>query len=161
MAPTSVGVGDAGADTSAMVGNARKQNHQHGLARCTIRPSERRDICKVQADRALIRRQGAFEHRCPRLHLFQFFCGYGNPFRWFHCHRFAVRAEFLVFAHATSMRARTVSGQTVSGLIRGGPVLRPTRREPRSCSAECTRSAFRSLWPIELLVPLIIVAIEG
>jgi hypothetical protein len=91
--------------------------NSRGSARCTIRPSERRDICKVQADRALIRRQGAFEHRWPWLHLTQFFWGYGNPFRWFHCHRFAVRAEFLVLAHATSMRAEAFPGQTLSGLV--------------------------------------------
>jgi hypothetical protein len=53
----------------------------------------------VQANRTLIRHQSAFEHDRRWLHLAQFFWGYHNPFRWFHGHGFAVRAEFLVFAH--------------------------------------------------------------
>ena len=66
--------------------------------------SEHRVICKVQTNRALVRRQCAFEHERRWLHLTQFFWGYENPFRWFHGHGFAGWAEFFVLAHAHIMR---------------------------------------------------------
>ena len=52
-----------------------------------------------------------FEHERRWLRLVQFFWGQQKPFRRFHCHRFAVRTEFPVFAHATGMRAGVVDLQ--------------------------------------------------
>jgi hypothetical protein len=69
-------------------------------------------------------------------HLTQFFWGYANPFRWFHGHGFADRAEFFAFARAHIMR-REFAGRVFYGRInRLSPVVCWSKR-PAQPSALC------------------------
>ena len=106
------------------------RHHEHMLT------LEHRVICKVQTDRALVRRQCAFEHERRWLHLTQFFWCYENPFRWFHGHGFAGWAECFVFAHAHIMRREFAGWGSYSRINPLSPVVCWSKR-PAQPSALC------------------------